>query len=174
MHIRGTNLSQFGARLRFAVNSRDQSVAIRRVAIGSVTTDCCTFAGPICRNSGHHYGLLQIIGTNLSQFGALRRIAAHSWDQSVATRRAAKDSCTIRDLSVAIQRVSTDCCTFGGQICRNSARDYGLLQIRGTNLSEFGALRRITAHSRDQSVAIQLASTNCCTFAFAGPICSNW
>ena len=173
LHIGGTNLLQFSAQLRIAANSRDQSVRIQ-----CATTDYCTFRGPICsnsarfdellhmvafdgllhicrtyicRNSGHHYGLLQTIGTNLSQFGALRRIAAHSWDQSVAIRRAAKVSCTIRDQSVAIQRTSTDICTFGDKSvairrattdcckfarpnCRNSARYDGLLHIRRTNL----------------------------------------
>ena len=200
LQIRGTNLSQFGALRRIHAQSgtnRWQISALRRiaahsrdqsVAIGSATTDCCTHAGPICRNSARHCGLLQIRGTNLSQFGALRRIHAQSgtnrWQIS-ALRRIAAHS---RDQSVAIGSATTDCCTHAGPICRNSARHCGLLQIRGTNLSQFGALRRIhaqsgtnrwqisalrriAAHSRDQFVAIGSATTDCCTHA--GPICRN-
>ena len=40
-----------------------------------------------------------------------------------------------------IGRAATDCCTFFGSICKNSA--------------QFGALRRITALSQDQSVTIR-------------------
>ena len=78
-----------------------------------------------------------------------------------------------RDQFVAIRRASTDCCTFIRSICRNSARCegfphnpgpicrysagiVGLLHIRGSNLSEFLALRRTT---------IRRATTDCCKFA---------
>ena len=149
LHLRGINLSQFVALRQITALSRDQSVTIRRTR-----TDCCTFKGPICRNSSRYDGLLHIRGTNLSQFVALRRIAAHSQDEFVAIRRA-----------------TTDCCTFAGSICRNWLHYDRLLHFRRTNLSQFVALRQIDALSRDHFVAIRPATTDCCTFA--GPICRN-
>ena len=199
--FQGTNLSQLVVLRQIAAHSRDQSVAIR-----CATTDCCTFPGLIYRNSSRYDRLLHFRGTNLSQFVALRQIAAHSQDQSVATRRLTTDCCTCkgpicpnssrynrllhirgtnlsqlvalrqiaahsRDQSVTIRRATTDCCTCKGPICRNSSRYDRLLHFRGTNLSQFVALRLIAALSRDQFVAIRCATSICCTFA--GPICRN-
>ena len=131
---------------RTASHSLDQSVAIQRS-----TTDCSNFAGPICRNMARYDGLLHIPGTNLSQFSVLRRFAAHS-----------------RDQSLVIVCATTDCCTFVGPICSNCQCYDGLVQTSRTNQSQFGAPLRITANQRDQSVAIQRATTDCC--AFVGPI----
>ena len=183
LHFRRTNLSQFVALRLIDALSRDQSVAIRRA-----TTDCCTFKEPICSNSSRYDRLLHFQGTNLSQLVVLRQIAAHSRDicrnslrydgllhfprtnlsQFVALRQITALS---RDQFVAIHCATTDCCTFPGPICRNSSCYNRLLRFRGTNLSQIVALRQIAADSRDQSVAIRRATTDCCTCK--GPICPN-
>ena len=137
-------------------------------------TDCCTFTRSICNNS--------------AQFGALRRIAALSRDQSVTIRRNSARcdglvhfSGTNMQQFCTIQRAATDCSTFTGSICNNSAQlvAHGrigalrldqsvtirrnsawydrLLHFHGINLYQFGAIRR--------------AATDCCIIA--GSICNN-
>ena len=141
VHFCGINLQQFGT--------------IRRAA-----TDCSTIAGSICNNSVH--------------FGADRRIGALRLDQSVTIRRnsarcdglqhfrginlqqfgairRADGLQNFRGINLqqfgTIRRSATDCCTFTGSICNNSA--------------QFGALRRIGALLRDQSVTIWCNSARC-------------
>ena len=123
-------------------------------------TDCCTFTRSICNNS--------------AQFGALRRIAALSRDQSVTIRRNSarcdglvhfrrsnmQQFCTI-------QRVATNCCTFTGSICNNSAqlvahRRNGVLRLdQSNNSAQFGVVRQSVALSRDQSALIRRNSARC-------------
>ena len=176
-NFRGTNLSQFVVLLQIAELSRDQSsqfAALRQiaelsrdqsVAIRCATTDCCTFAGLICRNSSRYDRLLHFRGTNLSRYDRLLHFRGTNLSQFVARRQI---SALSRDQFVAIRRATTDFCTFARPICRNSSRDDRLRHFRGTNLSQFVAVRQIAALLRDQSVALRWVTTDC--FIVAGPI----
>ena len=135
------NSAHFGTHGRFGALRLDKSVTIRRNsawydrllhihginlyqfgAIRCAWTDWCASQGSICNNS--------------AQFGALRRIAALSRDQS------------------AIIRHNSARCTLTGSICNNSeqfARCNGLVHFCGINLQQFGTIRR--------------AATDCTTFA---------
>ena len=138
-------MSQFVALRQNAALLRDQFVAVRRattdcctfgdqfVAIRRAKTDCCTFAGPICRYSARCNRLLHFCGTNLSQFVALWRLLHFRetiLSQFVMQRRLLH----FRGTNLS-QRATTDCYTFAGPICRNSARYDRLLHFRVTNLS---------------------------------------
>ena len=102
--------------------------------------NCCGIAGSICNN--------------LAQFGALRRIAALSRDQYITIRHAAINGLlhyggiNLQQFGV-LRRAWTDWCRSAGPICNISA--------------QFGVVRPIVEHSRDQS--------DCCTFT--GSICNN-
>ena len=115
LHFHGINLYQMGA-------------------IRCAWTDWCASPGSICNNS--------------AQFGALRRIAALSRVQSVTIQN---NSARCNGLVHfrggnmqqfgTIQRACTNCCTFTGSICNNSA--------------QFGAHGRIGALRLNQSVKIR-------------------
>ena len=144
--------AQFGALRTIAAPSRVQPVTIQRKSarcvisvhfcginlqqfrtIRRAATDCSTIAGPICNNSVH--------------FGADGRIGALRLDQSVTIRRNSARCDGLQHFrGINLQQFGaigalTDCRTFAGSICNNSA--------------QFGALRRIAALSPVQSATIR-------------------
>ena len=135
-------------------------------------TDCCTFTRSICNNS--------------AQFGALRRIAALSRDQSVTIRRNSARCNGLVHFSgsnmqqfCTIQRAATDCCTFTGSICNKSAQLVAHGRIGALRLDQSVTIRRNSAWydrllhfhgiNQYQFGAIRRDATDCCTFT--GSIC---
>ena len=145
LHYRRINLQQFGA-FRHA------------------ETHCFTMAGSICNNSAQfrRATFSGSICKNSAQFGAPRYrgllLQQQFWQYVIRHNSARTFAGTICNMLFGtIRRAATDCCTFSGSICKNSAQ-FGALRRAGSicnNSGQFGTLRHIASLWRDQSATIR-------------------